>query len=344
MTTTPAPRTLAGTALLGAATWASWRQLTRIHRLRTTIPPHLRTTQTLFPVPITGLRTTRWLRSALDSPSEVVAGVTHEIHRVPRRDGLGAIEVHTYERSDRDRGSGVLLHLHGGGFVGGSAAAGHAANSRRALDLGALVVAVDYRLAPENPFPAALHDCHDVVRWLHEHTEDLGFDPARVVVYGESAGGGLAACLTQLVHDEGEHPISHQVLSYPMLDDRTALRRRTHHAVWTWSSNRFGWASYLGGALGRGTPPPYAVAARRERLDGLPAAWIGVGGCDLFHAEDVAYAESLRAAGVECELVVAPGLHHAGDAVAAFADTAEVRAFSVSRDHALRRALDVPDP
>lgn len=207
----------------------------------------------------------------------------------------------------------------------------HEVCAHYARELGILVVGVDYRLAPEHPFPAALDDCYAALRWLHDRAEQLGVDPARIAVGGASAGGGLAAGLAQRAHDLAEVPVALQVLTYPMLDDRTVLRR--DHAgrgriLWTPASNRYGWTSYLGHPPGAAEPPPYAVPARRADLAGLPPAWIGVGELDLFHDEDVEYARRLEAAGVPVTLHVEPGMYHAAErdhaarvpAMAAFRD------------------------
>jgi acetyl esterase/lipase len=186
-----------------------------------------------------------------------------------------------------------------------------------ARELGILVVSVEYRKAPEQPFPAALDDCSAGWKWLQGEAQRLGVEPTQVAVGGESAGGGLAASLAQRLHDVGAStdaatPIA-QWLFYPMLDDRTAARDeldRLDHFVWNNRLNRFGWRSYLGVDPGSGAVPPYAVAARREDLRGLPPAWIGVGDIDLFYDEDRDYAERLRAAGVAATLDVVPCAPH----------------------------------
>jgi acetyl esterase/lipase len=179
------------------------------------------------------------------------------------------------------------------------------------------VVSAEYRLAPENPCPAAIDDCHTAWTWLRERAASLGVDPARVAVGGQSAGGGLAAALVQRLHDEvGPQPLA-QWLFCPMLDDRTAARRdldRVGHLVWNNRLNHFGWRAYLAAEPGVSKVPRYAVPARRGDLSGLPPAWIGVGDIDLFHDEDRAYAEQLRADGVETQFEVVPGGPHGFEA------------------------------
>ena len=229
------------------------------------------------------------------------------------------------------RTSGALLMVHGGGLVIGRPAVNDRLCGEIARDLGVPVVAPEYRKAPEHPFPAALDDVHAAWSWLQRESGSLGVDPARVVVGGESAGGGLAAALAQRLHDEGGTQPIGQLLFCPMLDDRTAARHELDevgHFVWNNRANRFGWRSYLGAEPGAATVFPYAVAARREELTGLPPAWIGVGDIELFHDEDVAYAEGLRAAGVPVELDVVPGAVHGFETWAA--DT------QLARDHTAR--------
>ncbi|MFE2062922.1 alpha/beta hydrolase [Streptomyces sp. NPDC059467] len=205
--------------------------------------------------------------------------------------------------------------------------------------MGALVVVPDYRLAPEHPCPAAVDDCYAALEWLLTHAEELGIDPRRVVVGGESAGGGLAAAVAQRAHDTGID-LRLQVLIAPMLDDRTVVRAETEGRVsvaWTVPSNRFAWTSYLGHAPGEHEERPYAVPARRTDLGGLAPAWISVGEIDLFHQESVDYARRLGEAGVECELTTIPGAHHAFELVAP--EHPVVRELRQARVAAMREAL-----
>lgn len=204
----------------------------------------------------------------------------------------------------------ALLWIHGGGYVMGSATQDDGLCRRYVERLGFVVAAAKYRLAPEHPYPIPVEDCYNVLTWL---TELPGVDPHRIVIGGASAGGGLAAALAFLARDRGEVRPVLQVLSYPMLDDRTVDPARDDRGfrLWDTASNRIGWTSYLGGA-----DKSVAVPARRDDLAGLPPAWIGVGTLDLFHAEDLAYAERLNVAGVRCEVHEAPGAFHGFDGIA----------------------------
>jgi acetyl esterase/lipase len=225
-----------------------------------------------------------------------------------------------------------LVWIHGGGYVIGTAAQDDVICRRFARDLGITVAAPDYRLAPEYPYPIPLEDCYSALTWLAGLP---AVDPARVAIGGASAGGGLAAALALLARDRGDVDLAAQLLVYPMLDDRSATAPGLddpNHRLWTQTSNRYGWSSYLGDA-----DPAVAVPARREDLSGLPQAWLGVGTLDLFHDEGLSYAERLRAAGVPCELDVVDGAFHGFDAVAAKAPVSQ--SFYAGQLAFLRRTL-----
>ncbi|MFN8101182.1 MAG: alpha/beta hydrolase [Mycobacterium sp.] len=205
----------------------------------------------------------------------------------------------------------ALLWIHGGGYVMGTAAQDDLLCKRYAARLDATVAAVNYRLAPEHPYPAPVEDCYTALTWLAGLP---AVDRRRVAIAGGSAGGGLAAALAFTARDRAEVDVAAQVLIYPMLDDRSSDRaRRLDHGfrMWDRRSNVWAWRSFLGDA-----DPQVAVPARRTDLAGLPPAWIGVGSLDLFHDEDLAYAEHLRAAGVPCETHIVPGAFHGFDSLA----------------------------
>ena len=221
-------------------------------------------------------------------------------------------------RAGNGRGS-ALLWLHGGGYVMGTPEIDDWRCLAYVQALGLTVISVDYRCAPDHPFPAALEDSYAALRWVWNHTAELGLAPAPLVVGGASAGAGLAAGLAQWVHDEQDIPLAGQLLIYPMLDDRTTTRTDlsdTAYVMWNQQSNRFGWEAYLGQAYGTAVVPPYAVPARRANLAGLPPAWLGVGTADLFYEEGMAYAVGLQAAGVACTTEVVQGAFHGFDALA----------------------------
>lgn len=202
----------------------------------------------------------------------------------------------------------ALLWIHGGGYVIGNAKQDDRLCMRFCRALGITVASVDYRLAPEHPYPAPLDDCYAALLWLAGLP---AVDPARVAIGGASAGGGLAAALALLARDRGEVAPAFQLLVYPMLDDRSAsVAADARHRLWDPRANQFGWTAYLGDA-----DPRTAVPGRRDDLSGLPPAWIGVGTHDLFHDEDLAYAQRLRDAGVPCRVETVPGAFHGFDLV-----------------------------
>jgi acetyl esterase/lipase len=203
-----------------------------------------------------------------------------------------------------------------------------------------LVVSVDYRLAPETPHPGPVEDCYAALKWLLANAESLGVDRNRLAIGGESAGGGLSAALALLARDRGEVPLTFQMLSAPVLDDRTCLRRDPHpyagEFIWTHETNYLGWKALLGCEPGSQSVSPYASAARAENLAGLPPAFISVGALDLLLEEDLEYARRLARAGVPVELHVYPGGLHGFELVADSHLAKEVLRTSLT---ALKRAL-----
>jgi acetyl esterase/lipase len=224
----------------------------------------------------------------------------------------------------------ALLWIHGGGYVIGTAQQDDPLCRRFSRRLGITVASVEYRLAPEHPYPIPLEDCYSALTWLAGLP---AVDGTRVAIAGASAGGGLAAALALLARDRGEVTPTFQVLAYPMLDDRSsATPDSPNYRMWNTRSNRFGWTAYLDDA-----DPKVAVPGRRDDLGGLPPAWIGVGTHDLFHDEDLAYAERLTNAGVPCHVEVVPGAFHGFDTVAPKAQVSQ--RFFDSQCDSLRAAL-----
>ena len=172
-----------------------------------------------------------------------------------------------------------IVHTHGGGFVSSSAARSVPTLQKLARSLDCVVVTVDYRLAPETTYKGSIEDNYAGLKWMHTHAHELGLDPKRIAVMGESAGGGHAALLAITARNRGEVPVLFQALVYPMLDDRTGtsspVRPHLGQIGWTAWSNRFGWRSFLGQPPGSGSVPPAAVPARTVDLSGLPPAFIG---------------------------------------------------------------------
>lgn len=237
-----------------------------------------------------------------------------------------------------------LIYLHGGGYVLGDAVSDTAIIKDTAAQLDCVVVAVDYRLAPETLWSGSLEDNYAGLKWLHDKSDILGVDRSRIAVMGYSAGGGHAALLSAAARDRGEVPLVFQSLLYPMLDDRTASTRKVAphlgNLVWTRQSNQYGWGAFLGQAPGRGDAPAGSVPARLDDLAGLPPTFIGVGALDLFVDENIAYTGRLIGAGVPAELVVVPGAYHAFDMIAPQARITQQ--FNTAKFNALRRAFGQP--
>ncbi len=235
---------------------------------------------------------------------------------IPVHDNRRNIRLRIYKSESIDRPAPILLWLHGGGYVMGRPEMDDWICAEYVRELGITVVSLDYRLAPRYPFPAALDDCFSALKWVSSNSRMLNTDSNHIAIGGNSAGGGLAASLAQLVHDQGDIKVAFQLLVYPMLDDRTILRvdiDGSANVTWDHKSNRFGWESYLGRKCATEDVPVYSVPARRTDLSGLPPAWIGVGSMDIFHDEDVAYARKLKECNVECELEIVPGAFHGFD-------------------------------
>jgi len=282
------------------------------------------------------------IRSRDDHPrmdAETAARVNVLRRTVPGPAGAPEVAVVGYRPKGVTGRLPAILHLHGGGYIGGRAEFSEALHGRMALKLDCVIVSVNYRLAPETPFPGALDDAYAALAWLVSDPE-MSVDPARVGVMGQSAGGGLAAALALLVRDRGEHRLAFQHLIYPMLDDRTSLGRETDpyagEFVWTHPNNRYGWRALLGETAGSDDVSAYAAPARATDLAGLPPAFVATGALDLFADEDIDYARRLIRAGVATELHVYPGGFHTFDRAPAADVARRARADSLG---ALARAL-----
>ncbi|WP_225828745.1 alpha/beta hydrolase [Streptomyces naphthomycinicus] len=213
----------------------------------------------------------------------------------------------------------VIYHVHGGGLVAGTNRVGLTDPLVWARELGAVVVSVEYRLAPEHPHPAPVEDVYAGLLWTAEHAREIGGDPHRIVVAGASAGGGLTAALALLARDRrGPRPLG-QLLMCPMLDDRNdtvSSRQMAGRGVWDRSANDTGWTALLGDRRGGPGVPPYAAPARATDLSGLPPAFLDVGSAETFRDEVVGYASRIWQAGGAAELHVWPGGCHGFDALA----------------------------
>jgi acetyl esterase/lipase len=230
------------------------------------------------------------------------------------RDGAPDVRLVITAPAAAGQGRPGILHVHGGGYILGSAEMTAETDTRYAREFGAVVVSVDYRLAPDTPHPGPVEDCYAGLAWLSAQAEALGVDPGKIVVTGESAGGGLAAALVLLARERGEIRVAFQHLVFPMLDDRTVTHPDPSpyfgQFVWTPEANRFGWASLLNAEPGGPDISPFAAPARASDLVDLPPTFMICGALDLFLEEDLEYARRLMHAGVPTELHVYPGAPH----------------------------------
>jgi acetyl esterase/lipase len=247
------------------------------------------------------------LRGRFEFP---VSDAVERTDRVVPGDPAVSVRVHRAKNA-----TGVLpcvYSIHGGGYVLGSNVMDDVLFDALCPKVGVVGVSVEYRLAPETPYPGPLEDCYRGLVWTFEHAAELGIDPGGIGVMGVSAGGGLAAALCLLARDRGEVRVAFQLLDQPMLDDRQATpsSREDGLPVWSRNSNTFGWKSYLGDLYGRDEVPPTAAPARATDLSGLPPTLVSVGAVDGFRDEDVEYAQRLNQAGVATELHVYPGACH----------------------------------
>ena len=254
------------------------------------------------------------LRETMDEqrPETPATSVEIEKHVVPTPDG--DVPVFVYRR-ESVAPQAALLWIHGGGYILGSAEDDRARKIADSLEC--TVVSVEYRLAPEHPFPAGPDDCYAALLWTVEHAAKLNIDPKRLAVGGASAGAGMAAGVALMNRDRGGPDLAMQLLLYPMIDNLhdTASGQITNHPVWNQRTSFNAWEMYLDGVPGE-KASPYAAASRAADLSGLPPAYICVGAQDLFRDENIEYARRLMAVGVACELSVYPGLFHGGDSLA----------------------------
>lgn len=297
-----------------------------------------------FELSASSLAATRELMKGFAPPKETYQreDVVVEQAAAPGLNGAPEVPLIIYRPKAAKGPLPAILFIHGGGYVFGTAETGAPACTEAAAELPCVVVSVDYRLAPETPAPGPVEDCYAGLIWLHRNAGKLGVAADRIAIWGESAGGGLAAALAIMARDMREVPLRLQMLIYPMLDDRTVTggARNPHvgEFVWTEPLNRYGWTAHLGREPGGEEHHPYAVPARTKDLAGLPPAFIAVGSLDLFLHEDLEYAERLLAAGVPVELHVIPGAYHAFEALAP--QSVAAQAYFRLRREALARALN----
>ncbi|MGP4049589.1 alpha/beta hydrolase [Streptomyces sp. 2A115] len=243
---------------------------------------------------------------------------------VPAKDGAPIpLSVFSPAQTDRTTAAPCVYWMHGGGMVMGDRFSQIDIPLEWLDRFGAVVVSVDHRLAPEATGTALVDDCYQGLLWVAEHSAELGIDPARIIVAGASAGGGLAAGVTLLARDLGTPAIAAQMLICPMLDHRNTSTSSRQYSngpgVWTREMNEFGWRSVLGD-LTDDEVPEYVSPALADDLSRLPTTYIDTGSAEVFRDEDAAYATRIWAAGGQAELHVWAGGFHGFDALYPRAD------------------------
>ena len=257
------------------------------------------------------------LQEVRDSVEEMLAAVETPpttavvtVQKIPTRDE--DLSLHVFQPEDVPKNNPALLWIHGGGYIMGDA--NDLVAPLLAEQVGCTVISVDYRIAPEHPFPAGPEDCYTALLWVHENAADLGIDPDRLAIGGQSAGGGMAAGVTLMNRDRRGPKLAFQYLLYPMLDNLhdTPSGQIDDHVVWDRQISLNAWEMYLNGTPLRDASP-YASASRATDLAGLPPTFLTVGAQDLFRDECIDYAQRMLLAHVPVQLEVFPGMPHAGE-------------------------------
>lgn len=278
------------------------------------ILPELRQAYSQFP----GFRLDEdleWSRRLLvQSPLEESELVVTTNRTIPRGDG-GEMLVKIYEPVKRNHDKlPAMLWIHGGGFVMGHPDMDDLLCERFVQTANCVVVSVDYRLAPEHPYPAAIEDCYAGLVWMTTEAPTLGIDSKRVAIAGASGGGGLTAALALMARDKGGPSIIFQMPLYPMLDNRnettSSYEITDSHATWSRTNNLTAWRMYLGEEQDTHELSPYAVPSRADNLAGLPPTYTCIGQLDLFRDETLDYVTRLAQAGVNVEMNLYPGSFH----------------------------------
>ncbi|MFE6996734.1 alpha/beta hydrolase [Microbacterium sp. NPDC057659] len=245
-------------------------------------------------------------------------GVTRRDVTVPGYEGAELV-ASIFHRTDHQGFGAGIYNIHGGGMVAGERMIGMPGVLPWVVEHDAVAVTVEYRLAPEFPDPFPVEDCYAGLVWMAEHADELGIDPDRILITGASAGGGLSAGTALLARDRLGPKLIGQVLICPMLDDRdqtVSTQQYDDAGSWVRESNVMGWTALLGERRGTDDVSIYAAPARATDLSGLPPAFIDVGSAEVFRDEDVAYASTLWASGVQAELHVWAGGFHGFDMIA----------------------------
>ena len=279
------------------------------------IDPELRETLLLMPpLDLKNLQATREGLAAIAQPAPIADNISIENKMIQGPGENDSLRIRIYKPKGKEENLPALLWIHGGGYVLGAPEGDDLLCQRFVNEANCIVVSVDYRLAPEYPYPTPLEDCYTALKWVADHVKDLGIDSTRIGVAGASAGGGLTAALALLARDRSYPNLCFQMPLYPMIDDRNntpSALEITGHMVWNHDLNQNGWEMYLNGDNGSENISQYAAAARAEDLSGLPFTYTCVGQLDPFRDETLQYVTRLCQAGVDVEFHLYPGCYHA---------------------------------
>lgn len=272
--------------------------------------------------------------AALEAPPN--PNVSIEERTAPGPEGAPDITLRIYRPVSANGPLPCVYYIHGGGMILGTAEGEDPSASRICEHVNAVVISVEYRLAPEHPHPAPVEDCYAGLVWTAKNADELGIDPSRLALYGASAGGGLVIATALLARDRGFPTVTFQMPIYPMIDDRNetaSSHEITDIGIWDRDGNIEAWRWYLGAA----PADEYAAPSRAQDLTGLPPTFIDVGTVDMFRDEDIAFAQRLMQAGIPTELHTSVGAFHASETFAP--DAALSQRIWGLRIDALRRAL-----
>jgi len=248
---------------------------------------------------------------------ELDQNVTMEDRMIPGPAGEQKIRI--YQAKNSVKPAPALVYIHGGGMILGSIEGEAASAQMYCAQTGATVISVDYRKAPEFPYPCGPEDCYSAAMWVFDNATALGIDTKNIGIYGGSAGGGLVLAVALMARDRNSMSFKYMLPIYPMIDDRnetSSTHEVTEIGIWDRAGNIEAWNWYLGGKSADG----YAAPARATDLSGLPPAFIDVGELDAFRDEDTEFALRLLKSGVACEFRIYPGAYHASEIFAPEAD------------------------
>lgn len=254
----------------------------------------------------------REVLSQMLAASEVPTNPNIEVSNHAAPGPAGEIAVRVYSPKTLSQPAAGLIYIHGGGMIMGGLDGEDATCQMMAERLGAVIASVDYRKAPENPYPAAPEDCYAAARWVFENAKQLNLDASNIGLYGQSAGGGLAIAVALMARDRSGPKFSFLAPIYPMIDDRNTSESSklvTDVGIWDRAGSIEAWGWYLGGKAA----DQYAAPARAEDISGLPPTYIDVGELDMFRDEDMDFAKRLAEAGVQVEFHLWPGAYHASE-------------------------------